>query len=165
MYEQQVVAALRERGLRIATAESTVGGLIGHLFTEVPGASRVFAGGITAYANDAKERLLHVDAETLREHGSVSEPAALAMARGAREAFEVDIAIAETGIAGPLPSGAAGRYEAGLYFIAISAEGYERVERRQFSGGRSETKQQAAAQALRLVLDYLDSMDAPDTTG
>lgn len=154
MHERQVVEALTRRGLRMATAESTVGGLIGHLITNVPGSSKVFAGGIEAYANDAKERLLGVSSETLREHGSVSEAAVIEMARGARAAFEVDLAVAESGIAGPSPTP---HRPSGLYYIGIAAEGYERVARYEFSGDRVDTKEQAATEALRLILEYLDA--------
>jgi PncC family amidohydrolase len=157
MFEWEVVRRCTRRGLRFATAESTVGGLIGHRLTDVPGASRVFPGGIAAYSNDAKVALLGVDRATLEGHGSVSEETALEMARGARRAFNVDIAVAETGIAGP----AAGRFPAGTYCLAVAAEGYERTVRMQFSGNRAETKQQAANYALRLLLDYLDRLEAP----
>ena len=157
--EAEVVERLTRRGLRLATAESTVGGLIGHLLTNVPGASRVFPGGITAYATPAKTALLGVSGETLETEGSVSAPAALAMAAGARRAFEADIAVAETGIASAFDPPRPER-PAGLYFVALVAEGFERVERCQFPGDREATKQQAAEAALRLVLDYLDATDA-----
>ena len=148
------------RGLRLATAESTVGGLIGHLLTDVPGASRVFAGGITAYANGPKARLLSVSVEALERDGSVSGPTVQAMAEGARRAFEVDVAVAESGMASALDPPRAER-PGGLYFVAIAAKGFARVERYEFAGDRSATKQQAAEAALRLVLEYLDSLDDP----
>ena len=95
-----VVERMTARGLRLATAESTVGGLIGYALTSVPGASKVFAGGITAYANTPKRELLHVPEATMAEYGSVSAGAVEAMANGALEAFGVDVAVAESGIAG-----------------------------------------------------------------
>ena len=157
----EVVPRMAALGLRLATAESTVGGLIGHLLTDVPGASRVFAGGITAYANGPKERLLGVPDAVLESDGSVSEPAVQAMAEGARRAFAVDVAIAESGIASTLDPPRAER-PGGLYFVAIAAEGFARVERHALAGDRPATKQQAAAAALRLVLDYLDDLDDID---
>ncbi len=154
----EVVRRMTARGLRLATAESTVGGLIGHLLTDVPGASRVFAGGITAYANGPKARLLAVPEAVLERDGSVSGPTVQAMAEGARQAFEVDVAVAESGIASPLDPPRPER-PGGLYFVAIAAEGFARVERYEFAGDRSATKQRAAEAALRLVLDYLDGLE------
>ena len=156
----EVIERLTGHGLRLATAESTVGGLIGHLLTDVPGASRVFPGGIVAYANPPKPALLGVPAAVLESDGSVSEPAALAMARGARAAFGADLAVSETGIASALPPERAHPDRpAGLYFIALAAGDFERVERYVFPGDRQATKQAAAEAALQLVLDYLDASE------
>src|SRR5690606_3246898 len=94
-----VVARLAERGLTLATAEASVGGLIGHFVTDVPGASRVFVGGIAPYAREPKVEVLGVDGEMLTVEGSVSAAAAIALARGAREVFRSDLAVAETGVA------------------------------------------------------------------
>ncbi len=96
-----VVAALKAAGCTVAVAESCTGGLIGHLLTEVPGASRVFLGAAVVYANAAKSAVLHVDPDLIAAHGAVSEPVALAMAQGARLQFAADLAIATSGIAGP----------------------------------------------------------------
>ena len=156
----EVVERLTARGLRLATAESTVGGLIGHLLTDVPGASLVFPGGIAAYANPPKQALLGVPQAVLESDGSVSEPTALAMAKGARAAFEADLAVAETGIASALPPARAHPDRPpGLYFIALVGSDFERVERYVFPGDRQATKQAAAEAALRLVLDYLDASE------
>ncbi len=154
MYEADVVARMTERGLKLATAESTVGGMIGHLLTNVPGSSKVFVGGISAYGGAPKMELLKVPRETLREHGSVSEEAVRAMARGALGAFPVDVAVAESGIASPTNNP---ERPGGLYYIGIvTKDGHERVARYEFDGDRESTKQQASDEALRLVLEYLD---------
>ncbi|MEX1021744.1 MAG: CinA family protein, partial [Dehalococcoidia bacterium] len=97
----EVVRRMTERGLTLATAESTTGGLAGHLVVAVPGASKVFAGGVAAYGRRAKLDWLRVPAETVTEYGSVHEETVLAMARGAREALGVAVAVAESGIASP----------------------------------------------------------------
>ena len=149
-----IVARMTERELRLATAESTVGGLIGFAVTSVPGASKVFIGGITAYGGGSKTSLLGVSEQLLREHGSVAEPTVAAMARGAREAFGVDLAVAESGIASPTQSR---ERPGGLYYIGLAADGFERVERYEFVGDRIETMQQATAAALSLIGDYLDA--------
>ena len=155
---REAVARLNARGLRLAAAESTAGGLIGCLLVGVPGASRVFPGAIVAYANPAKEALLGVPAATLEAHGAVSAETAAAMARGARAAFGADLAVAETGIASALPpERARPDRPPGLYFVALAADGYERCERHLFPGDREATMRQAAAAALRLALDWLDA--------
>ncbi|HEX2191107.1 MAG TPA: competence/damage-inducible protein A [Longimicrobiaceae bacterium] len=99
--EEVVGRLLRERGLTIAVAESCTGGLIGHRVTEVPGSSEYFLMGVVSYANEAKERLLGVRPETLREHGAVSTQAAEEMAAGVRRLAGADLGLATTGIAGP----------------------------------------------------------------
>ncbi len=88
-------------GRRIATAESCTGGLLAARLTERPGSSAYLAGGVVAYANDAKTELLGVDPALIDAHGAVSEPVAEAMAAGALHRFAADTAVAITGIAGP----------------------------------------------------------------
>jgi nicotinamide-nucleotide amidase len=88
-------------GRRIATAESCTAGLLAARLTERPGSSAYVAGGVVAYANEAKVELLDVDPRLIEEHGAVSEPVAGAMAEGALKRFEADTAVAVTGIAGP----------------------------------------------------------------
>ena len=99
--ETEIGALLNERGLTLATAESSTGGLVAHLITRVSGSSAYYLGGFVTYANEAKEALLGVQRETLIAHGAVSEATALEMARGARERLGADLGIATTGIAGP----------------------------------------------------------------
>jgi nicotinamide-nucleotide amidase len=86
---------------RLATAESCTAGLLAARLTERPGSSSYVAGGVVAYANDAKVELLDVDPRLIEQHGAVSEPVAEAMADGALKRFEADTAVAITGIAGP----------------------------------------------------------------
>ena len=88
-------------GRRLATAESCTAGLLAARLTERPGSSSYVAGGVVAYANEAKVDLLDVDAALIAEHGAVSEPVAEAMADGALDRFDADTAVAITGIAGP----------------------------------------------------------------
>jgi len=98
---EMVLDRLRGQGRTIAFAESCTGGLCAAGLTDVAGSSDVVLGGVVAYSNDAKQRLLGVPAELLEAHGAVSEPVALAMATGARERFGSSVAVATTGIAGP----------------------------------------------------------------
>ena len=146
---KQVVERMTAAGLTLGTAESTIGGLIGHLLTDVPGSSKVFVGGITAYHGRPKQSLLNVPVETLRDHGSVSEEATVAMARGGREALQVDFCVAESGIAGPSSNP---DRPGGLYWIAVSGSDGDVTERHVFPGDREDTKLAASEAALRLVL-------------
>jgi len=149
----EVVRRLTELGLTIATAESSTGGLAGYLLVTVPGASRVFAGGTAAYGLEAKQRWLGVPDETIALHGSVHEATALAMARGAREALGVDLAVAETGIAGSSDNP---DRPGGLWYIALVGPGSaERVERHLFEGDRIERLHAAAHRMLALLLNHL----------
>jgi competence/damage-inducible protein CinA-like protein len=88
-------------GRRVATAESCTAGLLAARLTERPGSSAYVAGGVVAYANEAKVDLLDVDPRLIEAHGAVSEPVAEAMAAGALKRFDADTAVAITGIAGP----------------------------------------------------------------
>jgi PncC family amidohydrolase len=160
--EAVLVARLRAAGLRLATAESTTGGLIGHRLAAVPGASAVLAGGIAAYANEAKTRLLGVPEALLAEHGAVSPEVAAAMARGACEAFDVTVAIAETGVAGPPSDGATEAKPPGLYYLAAIGPGCELAERATFEGRRAETQWAASEAALRLALVCLEGATSVD---
>lgn len=99
--EETVGRLLRGRRLTLAVAESCTGGLIGHRLTDVAGSSAYFLLGIVAYANEAKERLLGVRAETLAAHGAVSPEVAAEMAEGVRRAAGADLGVSTTGIAGP----------------------------------------------------------------
>lgn len=99
--EEAVGELLRERGLTLALAESCTGGLVGHLVTEVPGASAYFLLGVAAYRNEAKTALLGVRPETLAAHGAVSPETAAEMAEGVRRRAGADLGLSTTGIAGP----------------------------------------------------------------
>lgn len=127
----RLVDAAAERGLRIAVAESLTGGRLADALVSVPGASRVFSGGIVAYDTALKERLLGVDAELLRERGPVDEQVARQMAAGVRAACAVprepggapkpaDIGLSTTGVAGPDPDPQTG-LPAGVVWIGISS--------------------------------------------
>jgi nicotinamide-nucleotide amidase len=108
--------ALRERGWRLATAESCTGGLIAALCTSVAGSSDWFERGFVTYSNAAKTELLGVDPALIAAHGAVSEPVAQAMATGALERSAADLALAVTGIAGP--GGATPGKPVGLVWLA-----------------------------------------------
>ena len=150
----EIVRLLAEKGKTLAVAESSSGGLIGHLVTEVPGSSAVFLGGVIAYHNDVKEGLLGVPEEVLAREGAVSAATAEAMAEGVRRLTGADIGVAVTGIAGP--TGATAAKPLGLTFVALAAEGTLLCERFVWPGSRSENKRAAAEAALKLVQQYLE---------
>lgn len=155
--EEEVIRRCTARGVTLSTAESCTGGLIGSLLVDVPGSSKVFAGGVTAYHNGPKRSLLNVPENLLKQHGSVSAEAVGAMAQGARSAFDTTLAVAESGIAGP--TGGNSEKPAGTVFVGIATPSGTRVARFQFPGSRRAYKQHVAEAALQLVLDWLDSSD------
>ncbi len=145
---------LRRRGLKLAVAESCTGGLIGHMITNVPGASTYFLGDVVAYDNDVKMKLLGVKESTLLKHGAVSEECAREMVNGVVKLFHADVGIATTGIAGP--GGGTKEKPVGLVYIAVKSPEGCRVNRYLFSGSREEVKRQTAEQALRDALEFLE---------
>jgi nicotinamide-nucleotide amidase len=144
-----VLELCRGKHLKIATAESCTGGLVGARLTAIPGSSDVFVGGIISYANAVKEKELRVSADLLREHGAVSEPVARAMAEGACAELGADIGIAITGIAGP--DGGTEEKPVGTTWIAVRANGETRAITRKFLGDREEIRLRASQGALDMV--------------
>jgi nicotinamide-nucleotide amidase len=119
--EETVGRLLREHEMTLAVAESCTGGLIGHRITDVPGSSAYFLLGVATYSNDAKERILGVRAETLREHGAVSTQTAEEMADGVRRLALASIGVSTTGIAGP--GGGSAEKPVGTVCIAVAWDG------------------------------------------
>lgn len=152
--EARLGELLRQRGWKLALAESCTGGLIGHRITNVPGSSDYFLGSITAYAYEAKERLLGVRHETLERFGAVSRETVLEMAHGARRALDADLSAAVTGIAGP--GGGMEHKPVGLVWIGLAAPDGEWAFRFLWKGNRLENKAESAQAALQLLIDYLE---------
>ena len=147
--EELVLAACREQGWTLATAESCTGGLVAGRLTSVPGASDVFVGGVVAYANEVKEAELGVPAGLLAEHGAVSAEVAAAMAAGARARLGVDVAISVTGIAGP--DGGTPEKPVGLVFLhAETPAGGHGIEFT-LPGDRETIRSRATVAALHLL--------------
>ena len=138
-------------GKTLVTAESCTGGGIGAALTAVSGASAVYKGGIISYTNWVKHNLLHVDEDLLNEVGAVSAPVAEAMARGARDALQADVAVSVTGLAGP--GGDEFGNPVGTVFIGYCDEKICLSRKYLFSGSREEIRTAAIREALRLVLE------------
>jgi nicotinamide-nucleotide amidase len=144
-----VLQSCRDRGLSLAAAESCTGGLVAARLTSVPGSSEVFRGGVVAYDDAVKVEQLGVPEEILAAHGAVSAETAEAMAAGARSAFEADVAVSTTGIAGP--GGGTPEKPVGLVFLhADGPDGAKSLEI-QFPGDREAVRRRATVAALHLV--------------
>jgi PncC family amidohydrolase len=154
---QRAGTALRERGIRLGTAESCTGGLIGHLITEVPGSSDYFAGALVTYANEVKVDLADVPPDVLEAHGAVSAQVARAMADGARRRLDVDVALSVTGVAGP--DGGSDAKPVGLTYVAIADGDGDDVRRFVWDADRTGNKRLSAAAALELLLARLSGSD------
>jgi nicotinamide-nucleotide amidase len=152
-----VLDACRDRQLTIAVAESCTGGLLGGRLTAIPGSSDVVLGGVIAYSNAVKERLLGVPHEVIAEHGAVSEPVVLAMAAGARAALDADVGIAITGIAGP--GGGTAEKPVGTVWVAVDVRGRSRAVRPMIVGDRDEIRRRAAQGALDLARRAVADME------
>ena len=151
--EEEVGNLLRERGLTLAIAESSTGGLISHLITNVPGSSSYFKGTVVAYDNEVKVKILGVRRETLKKYKSVSYETGEEMAEGVRKALDADLGLSETGIAGP-GSGSSAK-GVGLFYIGLSSKQGNCVKEYIFRGDRLENKKSAAEAALTMLKGYL----------
>lgn len=143
----------RMRKLTIATAESCTGGLVAGALTDIPGSSDVIDRGFVTYSNDAKRAMLGVEASTLTNFGAVSKETATAMAIGALERADVDLAVAITGIAGP--GGATPGKPVGLVHFAAAARDGRIIHREHRFGaiGRSAVRARSVVEALRMLMD------------
>jgi nicotinamide-nucleotide amidase len=156
-----VLQRARERGLRIAVAESCTGGLLGARLTAVPGSSDVVLGGVIAYANGVKAGLLGVREADLRAHGAVSEPVVRQMAAGARRATGAEIGIGITGIAGP--GGGTPEKPVGTVWVAVDVNGTVAARRPVMVGDRDEIRRRAAQAGLEMVRRALSDGPTPAT--
>lgn len=148
------IVAGRLAGRRLGLAESCSAGLLAARITDVPGASGYFAGGVVSYSNEAKRDLLGVDEGLLREHGAVSAEVAEAMAIGALDRFDADVAVAITGIAGP--DGGTDEKPVGLvHFNVRTAEGGVRAAAPIIPGGRRDVRERSALVAMHLLRELL----------
>jgi len=146
-----LLQALRDRGLMVATAESCTGGMIAGTLTEVAGSSDVVDRGFVTYSNEAKHDMLGIPLDMINEHGAVSEPVAIAMAEGALRNSRADIAVSVTGVAGP--GGGTDTKPVGLVHIACARRGGPTMHQRHVFAdrGRGWIRQETVAQAFRII--------------
>ncbi len=115
--EERVIELLKEKNMTFSTAESCTGGELAKRFTDIPGASAVFKGGVVTYTNEIKARVLGIDAELIEEKGAVSYEVAKEMAEKVRELCSTDIGVGVTGLAGPDGDGV---HEVGTVFVSMA---------------------------------------------
>ncbi|KPL07557.1 hypothetical protein AMJ86_04085, partial [bacterium SM23_57] len=144
---------LRQRGWRLAVAESCTGGLVGHRLTNVPGSSTYYMGSITAYAYEAKVRLLGVSWDSLEKFGAVSEQVVLEMALGVRRALAADIGLAVSGIAGP--GGGTPDKPVGYTWIGLNTCNHQGAQQFTWNQDRLGNKRLSADATLQLLVDFL----------
>lgn len=160
--DETVLAELLDRlagaGETLATAESLTGGGLAALVTQVPGASRVFLGGVVSYATEVKTGVLGVPADMVAAHGVVSAACAEAMARGVRSLLGSTWAVATTGVAGPDPQ--EGR-PVGTVFVAVAGPAGVAVRELRLAGARHRVQEQSCAAALDLLVSVLDGDEQP----
>lgn len=151
--EHLVGSLLRERGMKLAAAESCTGGLLADRITNIAGSSDYFIGAAVVYAYEAKVKLLGVSWDTLKAHGAVSREVVLEMARGARRVFEADLAIGISGIAGP--GGGLPDKPVGTTCFGLVAPDGEWASVRHFDGNRLQNKAASVERALQILIAYL----------
>lgn len=153
--EEVVSGLLAERGLTLAAAESCTGGLLSKRMTDLPGASKVFRGGVVSYVNDVKANVLGVPREVLEQYGAVSEETARAMAEGCRRVCGSDLAVSLTGVAGPERDDWGN--EVGTVYAALAGP-EETICKKLTCGrgrGRDRVRTAAASNALDLIRRFL----------
>jgi nicotinamide-nucleotide amidase len=147
-------------GRRLGLAESCSGGLLAARITDLPGASAYMAGGVVSYSNEAKADLLGVDPKLIEAKGAVSAEVAEAMARGALERFEADVAVSITGIAGP-EGGSEEKPVGYVCFNARLADGAAIAREHVIPGGRADIRERSALVGMHLLRILLSRAEAP----
>ena len=157
---EQVGAALKSRGLMLATAESCTGGWVGEVVTSVAGSSHWYDRGFITYTNESKQEMLGVSANTLAEYGAVSEQTVREMAAGALKHSRAHITLAISGIAGP--GGGSPDKPVGTVCFAWGGRRHPvRSVTLHFQGDRTGVRRQAVLMAIQGLLQDLESLDGP----
>lgn len=144
-----IAGSLIKKKLSLSICESCTGGMLGTLITSEPGSSKYFRGGIIAYSDEVKQRVVGVRQATLRKYGAVSAEVAREMAQGVLKRFMADISISITGIAGP--TGGTKKKPVGLVYLCVATRQHVAVEDRMFKGSRNQIRREACKKVLRLL--------------
>ena len=147
--DEIVATGFADRGLTVATGESCTGGLLAARLTERPGSSVWVRGGVTAYANSAKEQVLGVPADVLAERGAVSPEVALALAQGARARFGADVGVGITGVAGP--GGGTAEKPVGTVHLCVAGPDGHELRALRLPGTRSAVRERSVTMAMHLL--------------
>ena len=150
---EAVADVLTQKSHTVAVAESCTGGLLAKRFTDLPGSSNFFRGGVIAYADRVKLELLGVEETVLVELGAVSEAVAVGMARGVAGLLDTDAGVGVTGIAGP--GGGTPEKPVGTVWFAVSLKGRVRAQHYVFGGDREAIRERAGQAALLLLYQML----------
>ncbi len=153
--ESEIIKRASEKNLTIGLGESCTGGLLAHRLTNISGSSKVFLGSLVTYANQAKQDILGVKKNSLKDKGAVSEEVALEMARGVGKVLNTDISIALTGIAGP--TGGSDKKPVGTLCIGHSTVKGDDATRVNYNGSREQLKERFAQAALFKLLEIIDT--------
>lgn len=155
--QEVCLSLLQERGLTLGTAESCTGGLMAKLMTDLPGASKVFRGGVVSYHEAVKAQVLGVPEEMLAQYGAVSPQVAEAMARGAKKLLGCDLAVSATGVAGPDPDDRGN--PVGLVYLGLAWEDQCIVQKfRAGNVARERVRRMSAQRGLDLVRRHLTNL-------
>ena len=153
MVVAELINKAREHNTKIACAESCTGGLVGAALTEIPGSADVFNGSAVTYSNEAKQNILGVSEETLKNFGAVSEQCATEMANGALRIYKADLAVSITGIAGP--DGGSESKPVGTVCFGIATHDKTLTFTKHFSGTRKEIRECAINFALNELMKMI----------
>jgi PncC family amidohydrolase len=148
-----LIDVLRRAKVTVSVAESCTGGLVGAAITAVAGSSDVFRGGVIAYTNELKQRLLNVRADTLARYGAVSGQTVLEMAAGACDATGADCAVAISGIAGP--GGGTADKPVGLVYIGVRTPAAQKAFEHHFDGEREQVRSQSVDASIAHLLEMM----------
>lgn len=152
--EEAIGRMLKERGLKLAIAESCTGGLLSHKITSVAGSSQWFSGSFVPYSNELKNEQLQVSNEILERDGAVSESVVLALAKNVRSAFKADVGVSISGIAGP--GGGTAEKPVGTVWIGYADKHKAVAKKFQFVRSRMLNINYSATTALNMIRINLD---------
>jgi len=151
--EENIISLLKEKKMKIASAESLTGGMFSNRLISVSGASNVCRGGIVCYDTNVKQDVLGVSKETIQNKGTVSEECALEMAEQVSSKLDADIGISFTGVAGP--DEVEGKSVGTVYIALTTSNGEKKVEKFIFSGDRNAIRRRATLKGLEIVFHFL----------